>query len=70
MGIIADKVKKGFDEFKESLENQTEQKESIRGLVTALVEIADRSVQYEHHRQILDREIEGQFAELDNEGLR
>ena len=66
MGIIADKVERSFDEFKEALENQTEQKECINGLVKALVEIADRSVQYEHHRLVLDREIEKQFAELEN----
>ena len=35
MGVIQDKVKTAFDEFKESIENQQEQQESIKGLVFA-----------------------------------
>ena len=67
MGIIKDKVEKAFSEFKASIDNQIETKECLSGLVSALVDVADRSVNCEGHRKLLDKAIKESFTALEVE---
>ncbi len=64
MGKIVEGVKKAFSDFKDGLENQVEQKECIKGLCCALINIADHSIHSETHRGILDEAVNSEFAEL------
>jgi len=49
MGIIIDKTNMAFDAFK--------QNRSVEKLLMSLMDIADRSVQCEGHRWILDKAV-------------
>ena len=67
MEIIAVKTHEIFEKFKESLISGKPDIESIETLVKGLINIADKNVKFQHHRDILDNEVERQFQLIKEE---
>ena len=67
MGKITDRVEKAFTKFKEESKNKIENLKAIENFVNELIDVADKNVKFQHHRDILDNEVERQFQLIKEE---